>query len=379
MTVMPENPPRKRGSGNPVSTGCEIEARPCGRRRQFPAMRRHGQRHILHNSRSKGGRVVVLFFTRPLIAATVAWLALCATAPAQDYPTRTIRVIIPLGAGGDVFTRALADELHKAWGQPVVVENRPGGGQNIGARACAESAPDGYTFCVLSSEPVTYNQFLFKSIPYDPEKDFEPISLLFLNTLALVANKSLGVKTIPDLVALSKAKPGTLSYGTFAFPAAQFMEQLKKETGADIVRVPFRSGGELVSAVLSGSTPVAILALSNMIAQLQSGHITGLAINSKTRSPLFPDIPTLAEVRSGEQFSVTWFGLFAPAGTPKPILAKLAGEVARIVDRRDFRQRMFIDRAVEPGGMRLDEFAQFVRDERKRAERIFGESGLQPQ
>ena len=312
-----------------------------------------------------------------VLAAAADWLAICAPAPAQDYPTRSIKVIIPLGpgGGGDVFARAVADELHKAWKQPVVVENRPGGGQNIGARACAESPPDGYTVCVMSSEPVVYNQFFFKSIPYDPEKDFEPIVNLFINTLALVANRSLGRAT-PDLVAVAKARPGTLSYGTFAFPLAHFMERLKKETGADIVRVPFRSGGELATAVLSGSTPVAILALSNMVPQLQSGHITGIAVNSKMRSPLFPDIPTLAEVRSGEDYPLTWFGLFAPAGTPKPIVEKLAKEVTRIIDQDDFRQRMFIDRAVEPAGMRLDEFARFIRDERRNAARMVDKSGL---
>src|SRR6202049_3225413 len=122
-----------------------------------------------------------------IVAVTAAWLALCAAAPAQDYPTRTIRVIIPLGAGGggDVFTRALADGLQRAWGQPVVVENRTGGALNIGTRACAESPPDGYTICVLSSEPVVYHEFLYKSLPYDPKKDFKPITNLFFNTLAL--------------------------------------------------------------------------------------------------------------------------------------------------------------------------------------------------
>ena len=260
-----------------------------------------------------------------------------------------------------------------------MVENRTGGALNIGTRACAEAPPDGYTICVLSSEPVVYNQFLFKSLPFDPEKNLEPISNLFFNTLALVTNPALKVTTIPDLVALSKAKPGTLSYGTFSFPLAHFMEKLKKETGADIVRVPFRSGSEVVNAVLSGSTPVAILALSNMVPQLQSGHITGLVVTAKTRSPLFPDIPTLAEARSGEDYPSTWFGLFAPAGTPKPIIARLASEVARIVDDRDFRQRMFLDRAVEPADMRLEEFARFIRDERKVAERIVKESGLQPE
>jgi tripartite-type tricarboxylate transporter receptor subunit TctC len=157
------------------------------------------------------------------------------------------------------------------------------------------------------------------------------------------------------------------------------MEKLKRETGADIVRVPFRSGNEVVNAVLSGSTPVAVLALSNMVPQLQSGHITGLVVTGKTRSPLFPNIPTLAEVRNGENYPATWFGLFAPAGTPKAIIAKLASEVARIVDDRDFRQRMFIDRAVEPAGTNLEEFARFIRDERRLAERIVRDSGVQPE
>jgi tripartite-type tricarboxylate transporter receptor subunit TctC len=353
--------------------------RPYGGRSADLALQHDSWSHILSKRQKKTVREVVSM--RSIIGAGAIWLALCAAAPAQDYPTRTIRVIIPLGAGGggDVFTRALADELQKALRQPVVVENRTGGALNIGARACAEAAPDGYTICVLSSEPVVYNQFVFKSLPFDPEKDFEPISNLFFNTLALVANSSLKVKTIADLVALAKARPGTLSYGTFSFPLAHFMEKLKTETGADIVRVPFRSGSEVVNAVLSGSTPVAVLALSNMVPQLQSGHITGLVVTGKTRSPLFPTIPTLAEVRSGENYPATWFGLFAPAGTPRPIVLKLASEVTRIVNDRDFRQRMFIDRAVEPAGTGLEEFARFIRDERKLAERIVKDSGMQPE
>ena len=317
-----------------------------------------------------------LSFTRAIVGAA-AWLSSAVAATAQDYPARTVRIIIPLaaGGGGDVFTRGLAEELHKSMGQPFVVENRPGGGLNIGARACAESPPDGYTICVMSSEPIIYNQFVFKSIPFDPEKDFEPVVELFVNTLALVVNASLKVKTIPELVALSKARPGKLSYGTFAFPLAHFMEKLKKESGADFVRVPFRGGGELVNAVLAGSTPIAFLALSNMIAQLQSGHIVGIAVNSKQRSPLFPDIPTLSEVR-GEEYPMTWFGLFAPAGTPKPILAKLANEVTRIIEAADFRQRMFTDRGVEPAAKRLDEYARFIRTERTMAEQIAKEAGL---
>src|SRR5262249_20469989 len=235
-----------------------------------------------------------------------------------------------------------------------------------------------HTLCVLSSEPIVYSQFLNKKLPYDPEKDFEPIANLFFNTLALVANKSLDVKTMPALIALAKARPGTLSYATFSFPLVHFMEKLKMETGADFVLVPSRGGNEVVAAVLSGSTPVALLALSNMVPHLQSGRIVALAVNSKTRSPLVPDVPTFAEAY-GEDYAQTWFGLFAPAGTPAPILAKVARDVWRIVEEPDFRRRMFFDRGVEPARERLADFARFIAEDRKVAARIVAESGFQPE
>jgi hypothetical protein len=252
------------GRASRIALGpCRLALRPHGRG-QFQFARPSPATYP--GQKETTGKKRVRVFIRFIIILVTAWLALCAPSPAQDYPARTIRVIIPLGpgGGGDVFTRALADELQKALRQPVVVENRAGGALNIGTRACVEAAPDGYTICVLSSEPVIYNQFLFKSLPFDPEKDLQPISNLFFNTLALVANNSLKVKTIAEPVTVSKARPGTLSYGTFSFPLAHFMEKLKKETGADIVRVPFRGSSEVVNAVLSGSTPVAILALSNI-------------------------------------------------------------------------------------------------------------------
>jgi tripartite-type tricarboxylate transporter receptor subunit TctC len=229
------------------------------------------------------------------VLATVSWFVAIAPLAAQDWPARPVRIIIPLGpgGGGDVFTRLLAEQLQKRLGQPFVVENRPGGGLNIGTRACAEAAPDGYTFCVLSGEPVVYNQYTFKNLPFNPEKDFEPVANLFINANALVVNSNLGVKTIPQLVELAKAKPGTLSYGTFSYVLAYFMDKLNKENRIDIVRVPFRSGNEMVNAVMGGTTPIVFLGLANMIGQIKSGQFTGLALNSTTRSPLFPDIPTL--------------------------------------------------------------------------------------
>jgi tripartite-type tricarboxylate transporter receptor subunit TctC len=186
------------------------------------------------------------------------------------------------------------------------------------------------------------------------------------------------VKSIADLIALAKAKPGTLSYGTFSFPLAHFMTKLNKTEGIDIVRVPFRGGGELVNAVLAGSTPISLLALSNMMPQLQSGRITLLAVNSTARTPLFPDVPTLAEARPGEAYPPTWFGLFTPSGVPKPVAARIAAEVTRIVSEPGFRQRMFVERAVEPAHETLDEFHRFIRAERKISQRIVRESGEEP-
>ena len=319
------------------------------------------------------------FFLRPLAAFAVG-LALCAPAPAQDYPARTVRIIIPLaaGGGGDIFARVLAEELQKRLGRTFIVENRTGGGLNIGTRACADAAPDGYTLCVLSSEPIVYSQFLFKSLPFDPEKGFEPISMLLFNTLAFAVNPSMNVKTISDVIALAKSQPGSLSYSTFSFPLAYFMDKLNKDNGIDIVRVPYRGGNEVVTAVMSGATPITLLGLANMIPQLQSGHIKALALNARARSPLFPDVPTLQEV-GFEKYPQSWFGLWAPAGTPKPIVAKLNAEVSAITSDPAFLQKNFVDRGIEQAVMSPEEFARFIVQDRATAARIVKASGAEPQ
>jgi tripartite-type tricarboxylate transporter receptor subunit TctC len=310
-----------------------------------------------------------------LALAAVVW-----PAQAQDYPTRPIRVIATSSAGGtsDIFMRALADELHKGLGQPFIVENRPGGSFNIGARACAEAAPDGYTLCIIPGEPLVFNQFLYKNLAFDPENGFAPVTQLFFITQALVVSGALNVKTLPELVALSKAKPGTLSYSTAAVPLGVFIERLKKESGADIVRVPFRGGGEAVTALLNGSTPVGFYGIANMRAQLESGAVIGLMVDSDKRSPLFPNIPTLAE--SGQKILArSYFGLLAPVKTPKPIVARLQAEVARIASEPGFRRRNLIERGLEPVTSTPEEFARYIREDRAVAEQIVKEAGLQPQ
>jgi len=314
------------------------------------------------------------------IFATLLGVAALGLVPAvaQDYPARTVRIIIPLGpgGGGDIFTRALADELQKRLGQTFIVENRAGGGLNIGTRACAQSTPDGYTLCVISNEPIVYSQFLFKSLPFDPEKDFAPITNLFFNALLLAANPSLKVKTVPELIALAKTRE--LSYSTFSFPLAYFMEKLKRENNIDLVRVPYRSGNEVVTALLSGATPIALLGLANMVPQVQAGLITGIALNAKARSPLVPSIPTMTEA-IGEDYPQSWFGLFAPAGTPKAIIDRINAEVTRITSEPAFVQKMYVERAIERAVNTPEAFARFIREDRANAERIVKASGVQPE
>ena len=221
-------------------------------------------------------------------------------AGAQAWPSKPIRVITANSAGGtsDIFVRALGDELQKRLGQPIIVENRSGGGMNIAGRACAEAPNDGYNICILPNEVLTLNEFTFKSIPYNPEKDFDPITNCFINTQVLVVSSALGVKTLDELAASSKAKPGTMSYSVLAIPMQITFENWKKKTGADIVMVPSRGGSDMVTGLLTGTVPVSIVGLPNFIQHIRNGTVKAIAVDSDARSPLFPDVPTLQRART---------------------------------------------------------------------------------
>jgi tripartite-type tricarboxylate transporter receptor subunit TctC len=311
----------------------------------------------------------------------LALVAAAGPASAQDYPTRPIKALTTTSAGGisDVFMRALGEELLKRWGQPIVVENRPGGMQNVGARACAEAPPDGYTICILNAEPIAYNQFLLKSMPFDPEKGLQPVTNLYHLIQTLVVNSQLGVNTIDELIALSKAKPGTLNYLTASVPLALYMETLKTEKGADWVRVPFKGGGEAVNAVLSGSTPIALIGEGNVIGQIRAGTMTPLVMLNNIRSPNFPAVPTLAETGYTGPPSRGWYGLFTPAGTAKPIVDKLAKEVAAILGDPAFRARHLSARSLVPAANTPEEFAAEIRNDRALAQQVVRAAGLEPQ
>jgi len=315
-----------------------------------------------------------------VVAAALAAALLATPASADDYPNRPIRVFTTSSAGGlsDIFMRVLNDALRERLGQPLIIENKPGGAGNIAARACQDATPDGYTICIINADTMIYNQFMFKSIPFDPEK-LTPIVNLFHLIQVLVVNSELGAKTVDELVAVSKAKPGTLNYLTASIPCVVYMDSLKRDKGADWIRVPFRGGGEAVTAILGGTTPIGLIGLGNVTAQIKADKMNALALVNNIRTPLLPDVPTLADLGYKGAPSETWYGLFAPAGTPKPIIDKLNSEIVKVVSDPGFREKYIISRGLVPAIDTSEEFARDIKSGRAGAEQVVKESGLPPQ
>ncbi len=317
---------------------------------------------------------------RLFVAAALAVALTATAAPAQDYPSRPIHVLTTSSAGGlsDIFMRVLGEELHKSLGQPIIVENRPGGLGNIAARACTEAQPDGYTICIINADPLVYNPYLFKKLPFDPDK-LTPIVNLFHLIQVLVINSDLKVKSVDELIALSKAKPGTLNYLPAALPLAVYMDYLTREKGADWVRVPFKGGGEATNAILGGSTPIGLIGLGNVLAQINAGKMTPLALGNNIRSTQLPDVPTLADLGYKGAPSQTWYGLFAPVGTPAAIIDKLNAEVTRVVSDKTFQEKFIISRSMVPALNTPAQFAAEIKADREVARQVVKESGVEPQ
>lgn len=317
-----------------------------------------------------------------ILAGAALIAALFATpVAADDYPTRPIRVFTTSSAGGisDIFMRVLGEAMRARLGQPLIVENHPGGAGNIGARSCAEAQPDGYTICIINADPMIYNQFLFKKLPFDPDKGLTPIVNLFHLIQVLVVNADLKVKTIDELIAASKQKPGTLSYLTASVPLAVYMDSLKRDKGADWVRVPFKGGGEATNAILGGSTPIGLIGLGNVISQINAGKMTALALVNNRHTPLLPNVPTLADIGYQGAPSQTWYGLFAPAGTPKPVIDKLNAEVTRVFADKEFVDKYVINRGQVPAINTPEQFAKEIVADRAAAKDVVKQSGLEPQ
>ena len=322
-----------------------------------------------------------LALKRSLLAACVIACGGILPAAADDYPTRPIRVITNTSAGGlsDIFARAAGQQLQKDWGQPLIVDNRPGGSQNVGARACAEATPDGYTICILNADATIYNEYLFKKLPFNAKKDLVPVTQLFHLLQTLVINSSLKAKTMDELIAVSKAKPGTLSYLTASPPLALYMERLKTEKGADWVRVPFRGGGEAVNAIMNGSTPIGLIGIGNVLGHLSAGDMTALVMLNNIHFPRYPKIPTLEETGYKGPASQSWYGLFVPTGTPKPMVDKLAAEFAKIVNEPTFQEKVLIERGLVPAINTPAVFAAEIDKERVVAQQVVKDAGLEPQ
>jgi tripartite-type tricarboxylate transporter receptor subunit TctC len=314
-----------------------------------------------------------------IVAAFAALIFTGRASAADDYPSKPIHVFTTSGAGGlsDIYMRSLGDVLQKRIGQPLIIDNRPGGAGNIAARACQEAPPDGYTICIVSIDPIAYNQFLFKKLPFDPQK-LTPIVNLFNIIQVLVVNSDLKVKSVDELVALSKQKAGTLSYLTASLPLVVYMESLKRDKGADWVRVPFKGGGQATNAVLGGSTPIALIGLGNVIAYIEAGKMTALAMTNNIKSPQLPAVPTLADTGYKGPPSRTWYGLFAPAGTPKAVIGKLNKEIRAVAGDKDFIAKHVTARSLVAVLNSPEEFAAEIRDDRKVAEQVVKAAGMEP-
>lgn len=317
---------------------------------------------------------------RLFVAAALAVALTATAAPAQDYPNKPIHVLTTSSAGGlsDIFMRVLGEEMQKRTGQPLIIENRAGAAGNIAARACTEAPPDGYTICILMADALIYNEFLFKKLPYDPNK-LTPIVNLFHLIQVLVVNADLKVKSVDELVAASKAKAGTFNYLTASLPLASYMEYLKREKGADWVRVPFKGGGEATNAILSGTTPIGLIGLGNVLPQINAGKMTALALTNNIRSPELPNVPILTDIGYTGAPSRTWYGLFAPQGTPQAIIDKLNAEVTRVVSDKTFQEKFIISRSMVPALNTPAQFAAEIKADREVARQVVKESGLEPQ
>ena len=304
------------------------------------------------------GLVFALFFGAGLAAQAQS------TASPQAYPVKPIRIVVPYPAGGgiDVMSRAIGIQLSQRWGQPVIIDNKPGAGTIVAAEAVAKAAPDGYTLMITTDSTVTINQHLYAKLPYDPVKDFAPVTqLVFLNQL-LLANAGILPNNLKELIGYAKANPGKLNYASYGSGSQPnlAMEMLKSQAGIDIVHVPYKGIPQAVPAAIAGEVQLTFSGAASSMAHLKSGRLKALAIGGKTRLGLVPDVPTFAEQGFPDIPSNAWFGLFAPAGTPRDVVMKLQSELAKILSEPDFNQREIVAKGYELVSSKPEDFAAFL-------------------
>ena len=317
---------------------------------------------------------------RTLVALLLAAAALAApaVAGAQAYPSRPVKLIVPFPPGGslDITGRLIAQRLTDMWGQAVVVENKPGAGGNIGADFVAKSTPDGYTILLGALSTHAVNPNLYAKMPYDAVKDFAPITLIATTPNVLVVNAATPVGNVREFIAWTRANPGKLAFGSGSNGSAGHLagELYKVDTGTDAVHIPFKGGAPATQALLAGDTQFMFDNLANAMAQVKAGKLKALAVTTAERSKLVPELPTMAEAGLPGFDISTWYGLFAPAGTPAAIIAKWNADVTRILNTPDVRAKLMADGA-EPAPDTPEQFAQMIARELAKYARIIKASG----
>ncbi|HSA68788.1 MAG TPA: tripartite tricarboxylate transporter substrate binding protein [Burkholderiales bacterium] len=274
--------------------------------------------------------------------AAIAWIALAAPAAAQDsYPSKPIRIIVGYSAGGgnDIIVRVMQPELAKGLGQPIVVENRPGAQSIVAAEVVAKAPADGYTLLMGPSGPMTINPATYSKLPYHPQRDFAPISMICSFPLIVVVSSRLPVKNIQDLVAYAKANPGKSNYASSAGVFQVATELFKQKTGTSFEMIPYKGSGESIQALIAGQVTMTIVDPAPATGPLKAGTIRALAVTSANRHPNWPDVPTMAEAGVADMEVPVWTAFFAPARTPPAIVARLQKEVARVVHVSDVKER----------------------------------------
>jgi len=305
--------------------------------------------------------------------AMVVGIALTNAAPAQprpeetakDYPNRTIRLVVPSSPGGgtDIIARQLSVKLTERWGQQVIVDNRPGAGQMIGISLVAKSPPDGYTL-VMTATPLAVNTVLYKKVPYDPIRDFAPVTQVAAMPNLLVAHPTLPVRNVKQMIALARSRPGELTYASSGIGTGPHlsMELFNHMAGIKLEHVPYKGTGPALLDTMSGHVPLLMSTLLPPLPHLKTGRLRALGVTSAKRVSSLPDVPTVAEGGVAGYEVVGWYGIVAPAGTPQPVVAKLQTEISAILHAPEMRDKLAADRA-EAVGSKPEEFGAFLKSE----------------
>src|SRR3954468_7470248 len=301
---------------------------------------------------------------------------------AAGYPSRAIRLIVPFPPGGstDILARALGEKLSQGLGQPVVIDNRPGAGGSIGAEAAARAAPDGYTLMMGHLGTLAVNPAIYKNLPYDPVTSFAPVSLMAIVPSVLVVNPSLPVTNAAELIAYAKAHPGKLAYGSAGSGSTSHLttEYFKLVTGTDILHVPYKGVGPMLTDLVSGQLSMGLNGAPAVMAHVNAGRLRPLAVTSVRRLEALPQVPTLDEAGVHGFDASGWYGVVAPAGTPQAIVARLNAEIGRAMQTPELRSRLDSEGALPAPGT-PEAFAAFIRAEIARWDAVLKRAGVQPQ